>query len=80
MPDYTIKIRGIKNILLKENDERLQRLHSLCNLGDRDLIEYFSNELYTVKTQIEFCQTYEDLESFVGSHCRMSLEDWINSL
>jgi hypothetical protein len=79
-PDYTLKVKGIRHILLQEYYEKKNRLLNLCSLGDKSIYEYFSNELYAMQEKIALLETYEDCDYFISEHYRMSLEDWINSL
>jgi hypothetical protein len=80
-PDYTLKVKGIINILLREYEEKHARLCNLCSWGDGDLTgKYFSEELWSVKNQIENILTYEEAGNFTSLHYHLSLEDWINTL
>ncbi len=76
LPILTIK--AIKNILLREYNDFKSQLYSISEFHIKK--DYWSNAIDSIETEIGKCTTYEDLESFVGEHYKMSLQEWANSL
>jgi hypothetical protein len=72
---YTIS--EIKAILLKENEDRVLTLWAKMNRWERD---YFERGIRSTQDEIKSCQSYEDLDRFIGYHIRMTLQEWIDSL
>lgn len=88
MPEqYVMPIKAIRNLLLREYEDKRQTAYSLLRHGTLpdnsrgwDLHDYFLDALYAVKDEILSIETYEQANEFVGSHYRMSLQEWIESL
>ena len=75
--DYTMAIRGIKNILRKEDQSYVDKLISSNIIMNNSFIQYMH---YILRQKLADCATYEDLEEYVHGTRRMSLTDWIRLL
>jgi hypothetical protein len=72
-PTYTIPVRAIKRILEREND-----LYFPTSFDWTSDYHAFAKEL--VKSHINNLQSYDDIEEFIHTTRRMSLQDWIDTL
>jgi hypothetical protein len=75
----TLSVKSIRNILLKEYEEKKSALYNIL-YADSYLREYFTDAIHKIEDEIKALDSYEALEEFISDHYRMSLEDWVNSL
>lgn len=72
-------VKAIKHILNQEHVKFMQALRQ--NIGPLVFIEdYLVYSMDLTLDVLNKCESYADLEDFVGQTRRMSLEEWINSL
>jgi hypothetical protein len=70
---YTIPVRAIKRILERENDLFFPDTFNWVS-------DYHAFAKELVEFHIENLQSYEEIEEFIHTTRRMSLQDWIDTL
>lgn len=79
MSDYVMPVKAIKHILREEHNRSMASIRR--NTGPLLLIEnYLVYGMDLALDMLEKCETYNDLEEFIGCTRRMSLQEWIDSL
>lgn len=80
--NYQMPVKAIKNILGKELESHRDGFyHVYPNFIMSDFQKNMIDIAYhCLKDVLELCNSYEELDSYIGRNYRMSLEEWINSL
>lgn len=79
---YQMPVKAIKRILGEELQKHRDNLFaSMVNHWFPDAQrEIINTGFEIIRDRLESCGDYESLDSLIGEVCRMSLQEWIDSL
>ena len=77
--EYQMPVKAIKNILLKEHNSFMSSIRERVYRLDYNVYLLDVASEATIN-RIQSCETYAQLDEFIGESRRISLQEWIDSL